>query len=150
MKLELCTDVCAPVDRCFDLSRDLDLHRRSMAHTSEEAIAGRTTGLIELGEEVTWRGRHFGLMLEHTARITRFERPLQFRDEMVKGHFKLFVHDHIFEATQVGTRMRDVLEFRSPLGPIGALVDLLVLKRYLNRLLANRNDVIRREAEQLS
>jgi len=45
--------------------------------------------------------------------------------------------------------MRDVLEFRSPLGPLGVLVDVLVLKAHLRRLLEKRNEQIRSEAEAL-
>ena len=118
-----------------------------MCDTKEEAIGGRTTGLIEMDEEVTWRARHFGLVHLHTARITGFDHPNFFRDEMVRGRFKEFTHDHYFEATDSGTRMRDVLEFRSPFGPIGAAVDALVLKGYLRRMLESRNEVIRAEAE---
>jgi len=81
------TRVQAPLERCFDLARDMDLHQRSMAHTGERAIAGRTTGLIGPDEEVTWEGRHFGLLLRHTARITQYERPRHFRDSMVEGRF---------------------------------------------------------------
>lgn len=143
------TDVRASVETCFDLSRDLDLHRRSLAHTNEEAVEDRTSGLIELGEEVTWRGRHFGLYLTHTSRITAFDRPRHFRDEMIRGKFQSFVHDHYFKALKDCTRMRDVLEFRSPFGILGRAVDVLVLGRYLRALLANRNDVIRGEAEKL-
>ena len=146
--LELVTEIKAPPALCFDLSRDLDLHRRSLVHTNEEAITGRTSGLIEMGEEVTWRARHFGVVHVHTARITGYDRPNHFRDEMVRGRFKDFIHDHHFEATDWGTRMRDVLEFRSPFGPIGAAVDALVLKGYLRRLLESRNQVIRVEAEK--
>jgi ligand-binding SRPBCC domain-containing protein len=145
--LELITDVRATPEVCFDLSRDLDLHRRSMAGTREEAVGGRTSGLIELGEEVTWRGRHLGFWHHHTARITRFDRPRHFRDEMVRGRFASFVHDHHFEATESGTRIRETLEFRSPLGWLGRLVDRFVLEGYLRRLLEARNEVIRAEAE---
>ena len=51
------TLIHAPIDRCFDLSRDIDLHIRSTEGTEEIAVAGVTTGLIGLGEEVTWE-RH--------------------------------------------------------------------------------------------
>jgi ligand-binding SRPBCC domain-containing protein len=147
-RLELTIEVKASPERCFDLSRDLDFHLRSMSHTNEQAIAGRTSGLIEMGEEVTWRAKHFGVYHLHTSRITGFDRPKYFRDEMVAGRFKEFTHDHHFEATVSGTRIRDVLEFRSPLGPIGAVVDALVLKGYLRRLLETRNEVVRSEAER--
>jgi ligand-binding SRPBCC domain-containing protein len=143
----LVNEIKASPERCFDLSRDLDLHRRSMQHTAEEAVAGRTSGLIEFGEEVTWRARHFGVMHLHRSKITRYERPLHFRDEMVAGRFKRFEHDHLFEASAGGTRMTDVVEFRSPCGPLGALVDALVLASYMQRLLQRRNEVIKKEAE---
>ena len=58
--IELVTDIDAPVPLVFDLARDLDLHARSMAHTGERAIAGRTSGLVEEGDTVTWRARHLG------------------------------------------------------------------------------------------
>lgn len=69
----------------------------TLAHTHERAVAGRTTGLIELGEEVTWEGRHFGFRQRFTSRISAFDRPLRFQDRMIRGAFKSFVHDHDFE-----------------------------------------------------
>ncbi|MDH3592125.1 MAG: SRPBCC family protein [Planctomycetota bacterium] len=146
-RVELVTDIAAAPERCFDLSRDLDLHQASLAHTSERIVAGRTSGLIEMGEEVTWRARHFGVTHEHTARITAYDRPRHFRDEMVRGRFKRFVHDHYFEPAGGGTRMRDVLEFASPVGWLGRAVDFVVMTRYLDRLLRGRSVVIARTAE---
>jgi ligand-binding SRPBCC domain-containing protein len=119
-----------------------------MAHSGEEAVGGRTTGLIGLGEEVTWRARHFGVTHHHTSRITVFDRPSHFRDAMVAGRFRSFEHDHFFEAFDGGTRMRDVLLFESPLGVLGRCVDTLVLASYLKRLLEERNRVIQAAAER--
>jgi ligand-binding SRPBCC domain-containing protein len=104
-------------------------------------------GLIGLGEEVTWRARHFGVVHHHTSRITAFDRPSHFRDSMVRGRFKTFEHDHLFQAVGGATLMRDVLLFESPLGILGRLVDRLVLAKYLTRLLEERNRFIRVEAE---
>lgn len=147
-RLKITTKIKAPPETCFDLSRDLDFHVRSLEHTGERAVSGRTSGLIELGEEVTWRGRHFGLEHEHTSRITAFDRPRHFRDEMVTGRFKSFVHDHYFEPTPDGTRVIDILEFTTPCGPLGRLVDLLVLTRYMRKLLRTRNSAVKAEAER--
>jgi Uncharacterized conserved protein len=146
-RIELATTIFAPVEICFDCARDLDLHQRSMADTGEVAVAGRTSGRIELGEEVTWQARHFGLVHRHTSRITAFDRPRYFRDEMVRGRFRRFVHDHHFEPTPAGTTMRDVLEFASPWGVLGSVADTFVLKRYLTTLLARRNRMVKQEAE---
>lgn len=141
------TFVNASPERCFDAARDLDLHVSSMAHTGERAVGGRTTGMIELGEEVTWEARHFGVRQRFTSRITAYDRPRHFQDSMVKGAFRAFVHDHFFERVSGGTRMRDRLTFASPLGPLGRMVDHLVMTAYLRRLLTTRNERIKRMIE---
>ena len=69
------TWIRAGLQPCFDAARDLDLHQKSVAYTGETAVAGRTSGLIEMGEEVTWRARHFGIIQHFTSRITAFNPP---------------------------------------------------------------------------
>lgn len=146
--VEIATVVKASPERCFDLSRDLDLHQRSMASTGERAVGGRTTGLIELDESVTWEGRHFGVRQRFTSRITAFRRPDYFQDSMVSGAFRSFVHDHFFEAQPDGsTTMREILAFRSPLGVLGRLVDRWIMSRYLTHLVAARQHAIKEMAE---
>jgi ligand-binding SRPBCC domain-containing protein len=95
-RIHLETRIEAPIERVFDLARDIDLHARSMAHTREEAIAGRTSGPIGLGETVTWRARHFGRWWTLTSRITVVERPTRFADEQASGPFARFEHRHTF------------------------------------------------------
>jgi hypothetical protein len=46
--------------------------------------------------------------------------------------------------------MTDEVEFRSPLGPIGWLVDTLFLTGYMRRLLERRCEAIKREAETVA
>jgi ligand-binding SRPBCC domain-containing protein len=149
-RIEVSTPIAAAPWHCFDLARDIDFHTRSMAHTGERVVAGVTSGLIEAGERVTWEGRHFGVRQRFTVEITRFEPPRMFRDEMVRGAFRSFAHDHIFEPVSDGsTVMRDILEFRSPLGPLGSVVDALFMRRYLRRLIQDRARAIRAEAERV-
>lgn len=135
--------IAAPIERCFDAARDLDLHVKSMAHTNERAVAGRTSGLIELGEEVTWRARHFGVTQHFTSKITAFDRPRHFRDEMQRGAFRAFVHDHFFEAEGDRTKMIDVLEFSAPLGFLGRIAEKLFLRGYMTRLLTARAQTLK-------
>ena len=143
MRIEVVTRIAAPIERCFDAARDLDLHLQSMKHTGETAVAGRTSGLIELGETVTWRARHFGVTQHFTSKITAFDRPRYFQDSMVRGAFASFVHDHFFEAKDGETVMTDVVELRSPLGFLGRIVDRLFLGRYMHRLIEQRARGIR-------
>lgn len=101
-RIELTTCVAASPERCFDLARSVDLHTRSTSATGERAVGGVTTGLLGLGQEVTWRARHFGVRQELTSRITAYDRPRHFRDSMVRGAFRRFDHDHFFEQTPTG------------------------------------------------
>jgi ligand-binding SRPBCC domain-containing protein len=146
VRIELVTNIAAPIERCFDLSRSIDLHMASTDWTGERAIAGVTSGLIGCDQEVTWQGRHFGIRIQHASRITVFHRPSHFQDCMVRGAFKSFYHDHYFETLQGNTRMKDLMVFEAPLGWMGSLVEG-VLGRHMRSLLDRRNLCIRRVAE---
>ncbi|WAS89972.1 SRPBCC family protein [Nannocystis punicea] len=145
--LELVTPIRAPIERCFDLARSVDVHLAGAGETGERAVAGVVRGLLGPGDEVTWRARHFGVWQTLTSRITLFERPRRFRDSMVRGAFARFDHDHLFEADGDCTIMRDRFDFTSPLGPLGRLADALVLTRYMRGFLVERNRVLREIAE---
>ena len=147
-RFEIVTTIAAPAALCFDAARDIDLHVASFAHTGERAVAGTTSGLIGPGETVTWRARHLGVVQHFTSKITAFDPPRYFQDSMVKGAFRSFVHDHWFEESDGRTIMRDVVEFSSPGGILGRIVDALFLRRYLERLIAGRAEVLRRAVER--
>jgi ligand-binding SRPBCC domain-containing protein len=145
--IEVSTEIAAPVERCFDLARSIDFHQVTVRKSGETAVAGRTSGLIGPGETVTWRARHLGVWQHLTVRITAYSRPDHFRDVMVKGAFRAMQHDHHFHARRGSTVMVDRFEFRSPLGPLGAAVDGLFLKAYLQRFLEERNQILKAAAE---
>lgn len=146
-RIVLETYINAPAERVFDLSRSIDLHKLSTAQTNEEAISGVVTGLISMGEHVKWRARHFGIYQTLTSKITEFDRPRYFVDEMVQGVFHSFVHQHHFEEKNETTIMRDIFNYQSPLGFLGKIADVLFLKRYMTRLLKTRNELIKEFAE---
>lgn len=146
-RIELTTMINAPIERCFDVARDIDVHVKSTRHTGEQAIAGRTGGLIGLGETVTWRAKHFGVWQTLTSKITAFAYPTFFADEMISGAFKSFSHEHLFEQVDEATAMRDIFVYKSPFGWLGKLADILFLKRYMTLLLQKRNQVIKEIAE---
>ena len=141
--IHLTTFVAAPADRVFDLSRSIDLHRKSMAHTGEQAIAGTTSGLINLDETVTWKAKHFMKTRVLKTRITAMSRPLSFTDEMVDGDFKSFRHEHHFKKIDNGTLVIDLFHFESPFGGLGRLVNQFYLTRYMKTLLEMRNQAIK-------
>jgi ligand-binding SRPBCC domain-containing protein len=145
--IRLETRITAPARRCFLLALSIDLHIDSTAASRERAVAGVTTGLIANGESVTWRGRHFGRMLQHTSKITQYEPPAFFQDIMTAGAFKTFEHDHRFQEQAGQTVMHDELRFSAPLGLLGLIVERLVLRKYLTRFLRERNQFVKHVAE---
>jgi ligand-binding SRPBCC domain-containing protein len=146
-KLKIVTEIAAPVERVFDLARSIDVHQQSQTRHRERAVAGRTSGLIETGETVTWEAVHFGIRQRLTSRIDAMTPPVYFRDSMVAGVFRSFVHDHHFDEIPGGTRMTDVLDYVAPLGVLGRWADWLFLERSMRRLLEERNAVIKDMAE---
>ena len=146
-KIELQTVTKADIKIVFDLSRSIDLHQLSTVKTDEKAIAGKTSGLIGLGESVTWRAKHFGIYQNLTSKITEFNAPNFFVDEMIKGAFKSFKHEHLFTEIKGGTVTKDVFVYTSPFGILGKLADTLFLKKYMTDLLLERNRVIKEVAE---
>lgn len=146
-KFTLTTHIKAPIEVCFDLARSIDLHMDTMKHTGETAIAGVTSGLIGLNETVTWKARHFGVVMKLTSKIIECDFPVIFADEMVSGPFKMMKHRHVFEQKKGYTLMTDEFVYESPLGILGNLADALFLRTYMQNLIGHRNQAIKHKAE---
>jgi ligand-binding SRPBCC domain-containing protein len=146
--IHLETFIAAPVEPCFDLMRDVAVHTQSTPGTDERAVAGKTSGLLDQGDEVTWEAVHLGARRRLTVRVTRCEPPRLFEDEQVRGAFGAFRHRHTFQAVAGGTLMVDDVRYTVPLGPLGRLADRLFLERYLRRFLSRRARALKKLAER--
>ncbi len=145
--IHLTTVIHAPVQRVFDLSRSIKLHKISMQHTNERAVAGTMSGLINEGENVTWKAKHFFKTRILKTRITKMQLYSFFEDEMVHGDFKMMKHRHYFKPIENGTIVIDEFDFETPYGNFGKLCNKLFLTSYLQGLLEKRNSVIKEYAE---
>jgi len=143
--IHLTTIINAQIETVFNNSRNIDLHQQSASQTHEKAMAGRTTGLIEKGETVTWKGKHFGFYIQHQSIITEMDFPTYFVDKQLKGHFKSFKHQHLFEEKNGTTIMQDILQYETPFGWFGKLFDRFFLKKHLITFLLYRNEVLKNE-----
>ncbi|GCF07155.1 SRPBCC family protein [Dictyobacter arantiisoli] len=133
------TYIQAPIELCFDLSRSVNMH-------DEPPVAGVTSGLLELNDTITTESVRFGTRQSITSQISEMEHPYRFVDVLTRGYFKILRHTHLFTAEKQGTLMVDELEFRSP-GRFAPLVDQLLLKQYMRRILLKRNLHIKQVAE---
>lgn len=136
-----------PLERCFDLARDVDVHCKTTQWTKERVVAGVSSGLLGMGDTLTFEAVHFGVRQRLTARITEFHRPTLFVDEAEKSAFASLRHIHTFTSANGGTLMRDIIEFTSPMGVIGMIADRLFLIIYMRRFLEKRNAALKSLAE---
>lgn len=142
-------EIAAPINIVFDLARDIDVHTQTVwKHTKERAVAGVVSGPIGAGQTVTFEATHLGVRQRLTSKITEFQEPYMFVDEMQKGAFKSLRHIHEFEEQGDVTIMRDRLEFEAPFGIIGRIVERLILKEYMLRFLEHRNEGLKILAEK--
>lgn len=145
--IRLVTEIDAPIERCFDVARSIDVHAEAASRTKERAVAGVTSGLIGPGETVTWEAVHFGIKQQLTTQITKYERPNLFVDQMVRGAFHSFTHVHEFQSTPGGTLMLDEFTYTAPLGPLGWIADKLFLESYMRSFLQERASHLKHVAE---
>ena len=148
--IEEVTVIEAPIARCFDLARSVEVHVLGNVHFGEQAVplAGKTSGLLGLGDKVTWRARHFGVLQSLTSQITQYHPPHAFQDTMLAGAFAWMQHDHFFFQLPSGiTIMRDVFRYAARIPVLGLIAEHLVLDRYMHELLCERNAVIQEVAQ---
>jgi ligand-binding SRPBCC domain-containing protein len=150
VRLEERTLIRAPIERCFDLARSVEVHLAGNVHCGESAVAagGVTSGLVGMSQRVTWRAKHFRIWQTLTSEITAMDRPAYFQDVMIRGAFRSMRHDHFFRAVgALETEMIDIFWFEAPMPILGRIVEIVILRRYMQALLRERNAVIREFAE---
>jgi ligand-binding SRPBCC domain-containing protein len=141
------TTIHAPIELCFDLARSVSAHLSSTKRTRERVISPVASDLLGPGDVVTWEATHLGVRQRLTSKITHFDPPRSFEDEQTAGPFAAFWHRHEFADKGGTTVMTDLVRYHAPLGPLGALAELVFLDRYLRSFLERRAAHLRALAE---
>lgn len=145
--IHLTTFIAAPNERVFDLSRNVTVHKQSMAKYRERIVGGVSNGMMDLNDEVKWQAKHLFKERILKVRISAIKKPEYFKDEQVEGDFKIMKHEHYFRPVENGTLMIDQFYFELPLGFIGRLANKLYIENYLRKILLERNSIIKQLAE---
>ncbi|WP_417291085.1 SRPBCC family protein [Corallibacter sp.] len=132
------THINADQKLCFDLARDISIHEQSLKRASLKAVSGKTSGLLELNEWVSWEEKHFGIVQHLTLKISEFEKPILFTEEMEMGVFKRFKNEFYFSTLKEKTVLVNVLDFELPFGFLGKVLNKLFFKNYVKKLLIDR------------
>ena len=152
----------APLDRVWALSRRVELVKNTLGMN---LAGGQTTGFVEAGSRVVWKGWKFGLPTEHQTLITGYAPPHKaeaeptlalelhaedleqrvawFQDSQERGRFAAFRHDHWMRERVAAdgrpqTFLEDEVHFRLPFGVFGRLAAQFLMEPYIKRLVKRR------------
>jgi ligand-binding SRPBCC domain-containing protein len=75
-----------------------------------------------------------GLKLSWTSEITQVKDKVYFIDDQRFGPYSFWHHKHFFEATGNGVKMTDVIHYALPLGFLGRIVNVLIVKNKLREI----------------
>ena len=89
-----------------------------------------------------------GIPARWVSRITAFDAPVAFVDVQEKGPYRSWEHTHTFADEtsdgRVGTRITDSIVYELPFGPLGDLVNALVVRPRLEAIFAYRRRAVLR------
>ena len=76
-----------------------------------------------------------GIPLTWLTEIVQVDAPHRFVDEQRIGPYRLWHHEHFFRTLpEGGTEVHDLVTYVPPLGPLGALLNALVIRPQLERI----------------
>lgn len=96
---------------------------------------------IGVGELLNYRLRIRGFPVRWQSKITAWEPPHRFVDEQIRGPYRLWIHEHNFEARNGGTFVRDDVRYSLP---FDLLLHKLVVRPDVERIFAYRTESLRR------
>lgn len=149
----LITKVKAPLERVYDLARCIELHLLTSGEDINECtISGRSEGLQEEGETLTWKVGHLGNRQTMTTQIAELAKPKLIREVMTKGEFKAFEHLRTFESEEGAkeTVMQDTISYTLGFGILGKLVANLLLTAYIRESVRKHSNTVKEVAESAS
>ena len=144
-KLERTTLVPAPLHDVFEFFSD----PRNLARITPGSMGFKITRMDELPIRPGFRIEYtvkplFGVPVKWVTRIPVFDPPYRFIDIQERGPYRSWRHEHTFEDVDGRTLMRDRVEYEMPLGPVGAVIQRLVVTRQLQEIFDYRTRKIGR------
>ena len=141
--LERSTWLPRPVDETFSFFADATNLERITPPELRFRIVSRLPIEMRPGTLIEFRLALFALPFRWCSRIDEWAPPFRFVDTQLAGPYRRWVHLHEFTPERGGTRMRDRVEYRLPLGWPG-LAALPLVRRQLKRIFDYREATIQR------
>lgn len=74
--------------------------------------------------------------------ITHVNAPFYFADEQRFGPYKFWHHQHIFEETEDGVLMKDIVNYAMPFGLIGRILNKLLVAKRVKEIFSYRQNYL--------
>lgn len=136
--------IALPIDRVFGFFEDPRNLAKITPPWLDFRILNPESIVMRRGAQIDYLIRWMGLSMKWKTTITEYNPPHRFVDEQTRGPYTRWHHEHTFEETAEGVVIRDRVEYRLPLGPLGDLAHALVVRRQLKQIFEFRQEAIRR------
>ena len=98
---------------------------------------------VQQGTLIKYSLRVHGIPLHWTSEIVEWEPPHRFVDLQLRGPYRLWRHEHRFEARDGGTLISDTVNLALPLGVLGQIAYKIKVKSDVQKIFAFRENAIR-------
>lgn len=98
---------------------------------------------VQKGTLIDYSLRVHGIPLRWTSEIVEWEPPHRFVDLQLRGPYKLWRHEHRFEARDGGTLISDTISLSLPLGFLGQIAYKIKVHSDVQEIFAFRREKVR-------
>ena len=98
---------------------------------------------VQKGTLINYSLRVHGIPLRWTSEIVEWEPPHRFIDLQLRGPYKLWRHEHRFQARDGGTLISDTISLALPLGVLGRFAYKIKVRSDVQEIFAFREKKIR-------
>lgn len=103
---------------------------------------------MKKGAIIDYRLRLFGAPISWRTRIDDYEPPCRFVDTQIRGPYRKWRHEHLFEAVSGGCRMLDIVDYELPFPPLETAAHALFVGPCLERIFDYRRERVATLLEQ--
>lgn len=146
-KLQFTTVIHAPIQRVFDLTRCVSLHKRHFEKHAIVPVQGKYSGLLDLRDHVTWRGKLGRKVRQIAIEVTDLKAPEYLKMEFRKELFDQFQHEAYFKSIENGTILIDQIEYELPAKAFTPFFNKNCVGKMITDLLKERNALCKEYAE---
>jgi len=93
---------------------------------------------MKAGSIIDYKLKVHHIPVSWQTEISEWNPPHRFTDIQVKGPYRKWIHQHIFEKSGNGTRMKDLLEYAIPGGFLSSIINQVLVRKDIESIFIYR------------